>query len=296
MAETPDERALRVWTETAPYWAKHRDFVDALLGPVTPALVDEAGIAAGQSVLDVAGGTGEPSLTIARLAGPSGRVVCTDAVEGMVAAARGEARRLGLANVVFARCVAEALPFGADAFDAVVCRFGVMFFPDPEAGVGEMLRVTRPGGPVALAVWRARELNPLSRVVGDTIARFLELPPSSADAFRFAVEGSLAAVLAACGAEDVRARPVDFRHRAPLGFDEVWAIRVEMSEALRSALAPLAPDQARVVAEEVRGATAEYFAGGSMDFPASALVVSGRKPARRTFASSRRDFPSPGVR
>jgi SAM-dependent methyltransferase len=280
MKETPDERALQAWSESAPYWAKHRGFVEVILGPVTPALVEEARIAPGHSVLDVAGGTGEPSLTIARLVGPSGRVTCTDAAEAMVAAAEAEGRRQGLENVTFGNAGADALPFDDDQFDAVVCRFGVMFFPEPAAGATEMLRVVRPRGRVALAVWRARELNPLGQVVGDAIARFVELPASSTDAFRFAEAGALSSVLAGSGGEDVLERVVDFRQRAPLGFDEFWATRVEMSEVMRTALAALTADEALRVADAVRGATAEYFPGGSMDFPASALVVSARKPAR----------------
>src|SRR6185503_15796523 len=106
MGKTDDERALRIWSESAPYWAKHRGFVDALLGPVTPALVEEAGIAPGHAVLDIAGGTGEPSLTIARIVGPAGHVTCTDAAEAMVAAAEAEGRRKGLDNVTYARCLA----------------------------------------------------------------------------------------------------------------------------------------------------------------------------------------------
>jgi SAM-dependent methyltransferase len=198
----------------------------------------------------------------------------------MVAAAEAEGRRQGLANVTFTHCVAEALPFDDNTFDAIVCRFGVMFFSSPEAGVSEMLRVARPGAKVSFAVWRARELNPLGQVVGDTISRFVELPPSSTDAFRFAAEGALASVLAGCGGEDVRERVIDFRHRAPIGFDEFWATRVEMSEVLRTALAALTADEALRVADEVRRATAEYFPGGSMDFPASAHVVSARKSPR----------------
>ena len=278
--QSSDKGALKAWSESAPYWAKHRGFVDALLGPVTPALVEEAGIAAGQSVLDVAGGTGEPSLTIARIVGPAGHVTCTDAAEAMVAAAEAEGLRQGLENVTYAHAAAEALPFDDDAFDAVVCRFGAMFFPDPAAGASEMLRVARPGGRIAFAVWRARDRNPLSQVVGDTISRFVELPPSSVDAFRFAEAGALASVVAGCGADDVRERAVDFRHRASLAFDEFWATRVEMSEVLRTVLGGLPADEARRVADAVCEATAEYFAGGSMDFPASALVVSARKPAR----------------
>jgi SAM-dependent methyltransferase len=199
----------------------------------------------------------------------------------MVAGARAEAERRDLDQMAFARCIAEDLPFENDTFDAVVCRFGVMFFPSPEAGVAEMLRVVRPGSWVALAVWRARELNPISAIIGDTVARYVEMPASGADAFRFAEAGTLARNLAGCGAEDVREHPLDFRHRAPVDFDGFWRIRIEMSDVLRSALAALSADEAQLVADEVRAATAEYFPSGQLDVPASALVVSARKPIGR---------------
>jgi hypothetical protein len=54
---------LREWRESAPYWEKHSDVITAMFGPVTEALIEEAGIGPGQAVLDVAGGAGEPSLT-----------------------------------------------------------------------------------------------------------------------------------------------------------------------------------------------------------------------------------------
>src|SRR5260370_37880054 len=78
---------LRAWKESAPYWEKHRDTIRTRLAPLTQALIEEAGIIPGQSVLDVAGGPGEPSLTIAEFVGLAGSVMCTDAVAEMGAAA-----------------------------------------------------------------------------------------------------------------------------------------------------------------------------------------------------------------
>ena len=277
MSQSQEDSALQIWVESAPYWAKHRSFIDSFLGPVTPALIEEAGITPGDSVLDVAGGTGEPSLTIAELVGPSGSVLCTDAVKGMVSAAEAEAQRRGMKNMAFAHCNAQALPVKDDSFNAVVSRFGVMFFPEPSVGVSEMIRATRPGGRVSFAVWAARELNPMSAIIGDTIARVVELPKSIADAFRFAKSGVLAQILDDCGVREVRERKLDFRHRATVTFDEFWAIRVEMSDSLRSSLAALTPEQTDLVRAQVRQATARYFSEGQMDIPACALIVTGRK-------------------
>ena len=151
---------LREWRESAPYWEKHSDVIRKMFIPLTEALIEEAGITSGQSVLDVAGGAGEPSLTIARIVGLAGSVMCTDAVAEMVAAAEGAAQRQGIKNIRFRQCTADSLPFEDNSFDTVVSRLGVMFFPDPLVALREMLRVIRPGGTISLAVWHKSEMNP----------------------------------------------------------------------------------------------------------------------------------------
>src|SRR5215813_11605420 len=154
MAENP---VLISWNETAKYWIRYSDTIRAMFTPLTEALMEQAHIENGQDVLDVAGGSGEPGLTIAEKVGPRGSVTCTDAVAEMVDAARHEAVRRGLANVQFHECTADSLPFPDNSFTATVSRLGIMFVPDPLAAVREMLRVTKPGGGLALAVWHKSE-------------------------------------------------------------------------------------------------------------------------------------------
>src|SRR5215510_3439489 len=141
---SPENPALLSWTETAKYWIQYSDTIRAMFAPLTAAMIEHAKIVEGQNVLDVAGGSGEPGLTIAEKVGPHGSVTCTDAVAEMVEAARHEATRRGLANVQFQQCTADSLPFPDNSFDATVCRLGIMFAPDPLAAVREMLRVIRP--------------------------------------------------------------------------------------------------------------------------------------------------------
>lgn len=111
---------LQQWRESAPYWEKHSDVIRTTFAPLTQALIDEAGIGSGQSVLDVAGGAGEPSLTISSVVGPSGSVMCTDAVAEMIAAAESAAQRLGIKNIRFRQCTADSLPFEDNSFDTVI--------------------------------------------------------------------------------------------------------------------------------------------------------------------------------
>jgi ubiquinone/menaquinone biosynthesis C-methylase UbiE len=269
---------VQAWRGSASYWDRHRDLMRAWLAPVTGGMTAASAVREGDSVLDVAGGAGEPSLTFARLVGPAGRVTCTDVAPEMAAAASGAARGEGLSNLDFAVCGAGDLPFRDRTFDATVSRFGVMFFPDPPAALAGMVRATRPGGTVTLAVWGEAEANPYFSITSGILSRYVESPPEPPDApgaFRFAERGRLAALLAQAGAFRVEEWALEFYMGAPVEFEEFWAVRVEVSDSLRKKVGSLPGDVARRLREDVREATREFFAGGAMSFPAQVLIVSG---------------------
>jgi SAM-dependent methyltransferase len=253
-----------------------------MFGPITQALIEDAGISDGDAVLDVAGGAGEPSLTIAEVVGPTGSVTCTDAAPEMVAAAANEAQRRGLTNVAFRQCTADSLPFENNSFDAVVCRLGVMFFPDLVAALAEMLRVTKRAGVLSLAAWSKSDLNPFFCVITNVVARYFEPgepeDPNAPGAFRFAESGSLARILAEAGAVDVKERLLKFDIAAPLSPAEFWQLRAETSGTLRKKLATLAPPQANSLADEGQEAVSEYFSHNQISIPAQVIIVTGRKP------------------
>lgn len=275
-----DSETLQAWRESAPHWTRHGATIRTMFAPLTEALIKEAGVVQGQSVLDIAGGAGEPSLTIAQRIAPTGVVTCTDAVAQMVAAAESEARRLGLTNMTFRQCVADSLPFDGNLFDAVVCRLGIMFFPDPRAALIEMLRVTKPGGCVALAVWGSNELNPFMSVIADIMSRHVEAPaadPDAPGAFRFAEPGKLAGILRDAGADEVREQVLQFRLAAPISPGEYWKLRSEVSDTLREKLAKLSAAEVLHVAQEVQEGVRGYFPNDQMSFPAQMIVVTGRK-------------------
>ena len=271
---------LREWAENATGWQKHNGTIRTMFAPLTAAMIEEAGVTAGQKVLDIAGGPGEPSLTIAETVGPSGSVMCTDAVAEMVAAAAAEAKRRGLTNVEFRQCVAQSLPFDDNSFDAVVSRLGVMFFPDVPAALVEMLRVVKPEGALCFIVWGRSEINPFAYCVTNVISRYVEMPPVGPDdpgAFRFAEPGKLAGLLAQAGAADVRERELNFRIEAPISAEQFWEMRSATSGTLREKLATLPEEEARRAASEAQESVREFFPNGEMSFPAQMLLISGRK-------------------
>jgi SAM-dependent methyltransferase len=269
------------WTESAPYWEKHRDLIRDMFVPVTQALIKDAAITAGSQVLDVAMGPGEPALSIAELVGPAGKVVGTDLVPAMVEAARNEAQRRGLRNTSF-EVVAERLPFPANTFDAVVSRFGIMFFPSPLDSLRDWLRVLKPGGRIAAAVWHSADKNPFFHVVGQVVEKYVASSPpapDAPDAFRFATPGKLQAVLSEAGVAQISERMLRFAIEAPISVEDFWTIRTEISEKLRTKIAGLPKEQVTSLKREVIEALRAYSSGGGVSFPAEVLILSGRKPA-----------------
>ena len=132
-------------------------------------------VARGTRVLEVACGTGIVTRRLLhRLAG-QGTLVATDLNEAMIAHARTEVP--ADPALEWRQADGTSLPFPDRSFDAVVCQFGLMFFPDKAAGVREAFRVLRPGGTYLLSVWDTRERNTVPRIAHDTIGAFFPDDP-----------------------------------------------------------------------------------------------------------------------
>ncbi len=176
-------------------------FVPALFGEWAEPLCEVVGLQAGARVLDVACGTGATTRVAQSHVGPDGEVVGLDRNEGMLAVARSQSP-----EIEFVEGRAEDLPFADEAFDAVLCQFGLMFFGDRAAALREMRRVLRRGGTLALSVWDrvgtspgyARMIALLERLFGADVADALRAP------FVLGERSDLIALLAAGGMTEAR--------------------------------------------------------------------------------------------
>ena len=281
MGSENDNEVLAAWETSAQYWNKHQALIEKMFAPLSRVLIEEAGIGPGHTVLDVGGGSGEPSLTIAAVVGELGSVVYTDPAAGMVKSAQAEAERRGLDNIRFQQCATEKLPFADSSFDVVVSRLSAMFFTDVPAALRETLRVVRPGGAVSFLVWAEREGNPFFNVVTEILDRFVPAEPEEEDApaaFRFAAPGKLAGLLREAGAKSITEREFPFIIEAPITVDHFWQLRTEMSDTFRKKLARLVPDQVAAIRYTVQKKVGSYFKTGAMSFPGKVLIVSGKKP------------------
>lgn len=175
-------------------------YLPAMFQEWAPRVADAARVRPGQRVLDVACGTGVLARALVDRVGPGGAVTGLDINDGMLAVARRKGPR-----VEWREGAAEALPFADAAFDTVVSQFGLMFFRDRAAAIREMLRVLRPGGRLAVAVWDALDRVPayaafvalLDRLFGRGTAEALRSP------FVLGDGDTLRALFRAGGAPDV---------------------------------------------------------------------------------------------
>jgi ubiquinone/menaquinone biosynthesis C-methylase UbiE len=286
MGSTPSEadrireREHAVWSSVADGWRAYDTLITEMFRPVTEAMVRLAELRPGMRVLDLASGTGEPSLAMAEKVGDSGAVLGVDLAEPMLAIAREKARHRRLANVDYRVADIESADLPAEGFDVATMRWGIMFVPDPVAAMRAVHRALRPGGRLVLATWGAPAENPMLRLPIDVLRRHTDVPKPPRGApgvFAFDDPGRIAATLASAGftAVETWAVPLRFAH-FPTGQD-YWQFIRAIGGPINRFYEPLPAElRARVDAEVV--AEASRFDGpAGLDFPGSAWLGRGTK-------------------
>jgi SAM-dependent methyltransferase len=173
------KKSLETWETMAPVWAAEREFRTRTSQDVNSWLIDQLAPAPGDTVLELAAGTGETGFLAARAVGDAGKVISTDFSPGMVEAARSAGGEQGLANVEYRVLDAEHMDLAADSVDGVICRFGYMLMADPAAALADTRRVLRPGGRLVFSVWGPPERNPWVSQLGLlAVQRGLMQPPA----------------------------------------------------------------------------------------------------------------------
>jgi SAM-dependent methyltransferase len=167
----------RDWESAAKGWHDWQELIFDSTAPVSRRLVELAEIEPGDRVLDVAAGTGEPSLTAAQLVGPEGQVVATDISPEMLSYARERAEAAGIGNVEYVEADASALAFPPESFDAAVSRWGIIFEPEAEAAAARIRGFLKPGSRMAISSWGPPERVPMLSVPMRTVMTRLNVPP-----------------------------------------------------------------------------------------------------------------------
>jgi ubiquinone/menaquinone biosynthesis C-methylase UbiE len=276
------ERMRREWDDehTVAAWRKWSRTNFEMLAGVTRALVEAAGAAPGQSILDVASGSGQPALALAAAAAPTGHITATDMSAGMLAVAEENAERAGLTNLRFRQANAESLPFPDRTFDRVTCRFGAMFFADAVGAMRECLRVLLPGGRAAFAVWGGPE-QPFFEMTAGVLRRYVLLPkpePGTPHVFRFAAPGSLAEVMREVGFRPVREERLRISCERVGTPETFWQEFREVAAPFRPLIEGLAPDRRAELDLEVLETMRRYLSNDRLKFDVDVNLAVGKRP------------------
>jgi SAM-dependent methyltransferase len=245
---------------------------------VTEALVEYAEPRPGMQVLDLASGTGEPGISLARRVAPQGRVTAVDLSAELLDLAAQRARNKNLPNFSTQQADAHKLPFPDQSFDLATCRFGVMFFSDAEGALAELRRVLKPGARACFVAWGSIEqpywqttMGIVHRHVG---GRLLE--PGGANPFRFSAGGSLSEVLRGAGFREVEEseRNVAWTWRGSA--EEVFEYASAVSTPFRAMLERVPQEKWPAILAEVHAAINQYRVGDEIRFGARVILASGK--------------------
>ena len=226
-------------------WARNQRALDAVFAPLTRALVERADLRTGARVLDVGCGAGETALIAANRIGPRGRIVACDVSGPLLDVARGRVEReaAGGAAIDWTEADAATHAFGAAAFEHILSRFGVMFFPDSEAAFAHLRYALVPGGRMTFLCWRSLDENPWVSVPRATVLPLVPdhaSPPADGPGpFRFADRATIERILAAAGYRDVACEPVDRPLTLARSADGATAAAVEAAARFVLQLGPV---------------------------------------------------------
>lgn len=152
-ASKPHSSEGERWNAVSEGWHRWMPKMAEWYAPATEMMLDLVQIKPGDRVLDIAAGDGDQSLAAAARVGPSGYVLATDLAADLLAIAGQSAREAGFSNVEIRVMDGEHLDLPDGSFDAVICRFALMYFEDAVLGLQGMKRVLKPGGRLSVVVY-----------------------------------------------------------------------------------------------------------------------------------------------
>jgi SAM-dependent methyltransferase len=279
------------WDRAAHGWNAHGPQIRAWLERATEGMLGMAGIGAGSRVLDVAAGAGDQTLTIAARVGAAGQVLATDLSPAILALARDNALRAGLANVQTQVADGEDLRVEAGSFDAAVSRLGLMFFPDPLHGLREMHRALRPGGGVCTMVFSQPEHNPCVTLLLSTALKHAGVAPRDPYApgglLSLGRPGLMEQLFVAAGFDEVATTRIDAPFQLPSVAAYIDFVRTSASP-VQQILARLDERAAAAAWGEIEQRLSVFNTPSGWEGPNELLLTAGRKPRGPSTASAGR--------
>ena len=278
-AATYKSKTRQQWQDAAEAWNAWGGFLATWLGPATEAMLDMAGVGSGHFVLDVAAGAGQQSLMAAQRVGPSGRVLATDISPDILDYALENARIKGLENLETLEADGEDMDLPPDSFDAAISRVGLIYFPDQQKALANIMRALKPGGRFAAIVYSTPEKNGFFSKPVSIIRERAKLPPPTAGQpgpFSLGTPGALSATLKQAGFHNIEERVIDAPVVLPTAAD---CLRFERESfgAMHQMLSGLSPDEQGTVWAEIGEALTDFETPNGFKGPCELVVAVGTK-------------------
>jgi ubiquinone/menaquinone biosynthesis C-methylase UbiE len=269
------QASLKVWEAMAPGWERWRVHLEQGVAPVHDWLIRELAPRPGDTVLELASGTGDLGFKAARIIGDEGRLISTDFSPDMVDVARRYGAERGVENVEFRVMDAEAIDLDDDSIDGVLCQSGYMLMADVEAALAETRRVLRPGRRLALSVWGAPERNPWASIGARILIERGHMPPPEPGmpgVFSMAAEERSRGLLAGAGFDEIRTDEVEVRFRFS-DVDDYMQWATDMAGPIAIVLRGLSEDELQTLTAQLEEGFAPFSADGGYTLPGVALCA-----------------------
>jgi SAM-dependent methyltransferase len=262
------------------HWVAEAERYDRMTGSFGERIIEAAAPRPGERVLDVGCGNGAVALAVSALVAPGGSVMGLDISGPMLAYARQRAEQAQIASVSFRKGDAQVYPLPQASFDAVVSRFGVMFFDDPVVAFANLGRALKPSGRIAFTCWRDLLVNDWLMVPAGAALQYVPMPdlgqPGAPGPFSLADPERVhqvlrAAAFAQIALEEV-ARPMPMGNSA----DDVLAFMrgTEMAQVLMTGVDPDTAEQAWAA---VKGTLQAHAEPEGITLAGSAWLVTARR-------------------
>jgi ubiquinone/menaquinone biosynthesis C-methylase UbiE len=273
------ETTRKQWQNAAASWHRWTPTIQAWLEPVTESMLAMAKLKPGDHVLDLAAGAGEPSISAARIVGPSGHVLATDISSNILEFAAQTARERGLTNYETRVMDGEKPDQPDDSFAAVLSRLGLIYFPDRAGALRGARRVLRSGGHVVLASFSTPDHNRFFSIPITIIRRRAGLAapaPGLPGPFSLGAPGVMESMLKDAGFEDVQTAIV----QPPLKLQsaaECTRFERESFGALGQMLAGLPEAEQEAAWDEIEQELRTFEGKGGFEAPTELVVGAGTK-------------------
>ena len=269
------QRNMKIWNEVAPRY--HKRWASVNKGPFqsTKKLVELVKINKGDSVLDVACGTGVVTNEIQKKIGKSGYVIGIDTSSTAIKIAKKWNNK---SNMNFVNIDAEKFSF-SKKFDVVTCQYALFFFPNAQKALKNMKNSLKESGSIGISVHGGKDKVPFFSSIIDSVTKYIPdyIPPGSPDLDRFGTKSALKSEVSKVGFSKIIVKEFVFNY-SPGRFEDYWRNYLKyIAKPLKEKINELNSSEKKELKCLIKQKTSQYTKkNGEIVFPWQVLILSAK--------------------